>query len=193
MLNGPTSVGARQRRIDGPTGSVARATWGGVACGRCPAARRLWCCNNIQHSLVVLRSGNLVPSACSSFVRYLGSAILPAPTLTPLRIAAACSPVLSYPAEAFLHPSAIRRHQTTYMHSPETPAFDWPVDLWTSPSDRPEPYGTCGQVMVNFPVDHNLTTLLGLSPTGSTAFQQQAFQKREKHLRASAHPLGQVS
>jgi hypothetical protein len=86
---------------------------------------------------------------------------------------------------------AIRPKQTpSYAYFP---VLLWPVDLWTSPSDRPKPYWTCGQVMINFPVDHNSTTLLGLSPTGSTAFQQQAFQKREKQLRASAHPLGQVS
>ena len=114
--------------------------------------------------------------------------------LTPPRVAVVCSATLSDRAGALLYPSAIRHHQTTYVHSAEAPAFDWPVDLWTSPSDRPEPYGTCGQVMFNLPVDHNLPTLSGLSSTGSTGSQQQAFQQQEeKNLRTSAHVLGQVS
>jgi len=83
-----------------------------------------------------------------------------------------------------LYLSAIRHHQTTYVHSAEAPAFDWPVDLWTSPSDRPEPYGACGQVMVNLPVDHNLPTLSGLSPTGSTDSQQQEFHQQEEKIYA---------
>ena len=125
-------------------------------------------------------------------VRYLGSAILPAPTLTPLWVAPVWSPMLSERAEALLRPPAICHHQTAYMHSATMPAFDWPVDLWTSPSDRPEPYVTRGQVMVNLPVDHNLPTLSGLSPTGSTGSQQQEFhQQDEKNLRTSAHLLGQ--
>ena len=116
--------------------------------------------------------------------RYLGSAILPVPMLKPLRVAAVCFLMLSHPADALLHPSAICHHRTAYMHSAAVPAFDWPVDLWTSPSDRPEPYGTCGQVMVNIPVDHNLPTLSGLSPTGSTDSQQQEFHQQEEKIYA---------
>ena len=74
------------------------------------------------------------------------------------------------------------------------PASAWPVDLWTSPADRPEPCGTCGQVVDNLPVDHDLPTLSGLSPTGSTGPHQQFFQQQqEKNLRGSVHLLGQVS
>jgi hypothetical protein len=43
-----------------------------------------------------------------------------------------------------------------------------PVDLWTSPADRPEPFGPCGQPMDNIRVAHRLPTLSGLSPTSST-------------------------
>ena len=43
------------------------------------------------------------------------------------------------------------------------------VDLWTSPSDRPSPFGTCGQPgQTTLLVAHHLTTLSGLSPTGAT-------------------------
>jgi len=48
-----------------------------------------------------------------------------------------------------------------------------PVDMWTSPTDRPEPYGTCGQSLGNIPVTHPLPTLSGLSPTYPQAQQQQ--------------------
>ena len=41
-----------------------------------------------------------------------------------------------------------------------------PVDMWTSPSDQPAPFGTCGQAMDNAKrVTHSLTTLAGFSPT----------------------------
>lgn len=43
-----------------------------------------------------------------------------------------------------------------------------PVELWTSPSGRPEPFGPCGQPMDNILVAHRLPTLSGLSPTSST-------------------------
>ena len=43
-----------------------------------------------------------------------------------------------------------------------------PVDLWTSPADRSEPLGPCGQPMDNIRVAHRLPTLSGLSPTSST-------------------------
>ena len=48
-----------------------------------------------------------------------------------------------------------------------------PVDMWTSPTDRPEPYGTCGQSLGNIPVTHPLPTLSGLSPTYPQAQQQE--------------------
>jgi hypothetical protein len=113
--------------------------------------------------------------AISVLVRYLGSVLLQAPMLRPLRVAAVCSPALSDRAGALLYPPPIRHHQTTYMHWAEAPAFDWPVDLWTSRLDR-ELYGTCGQVMVNLPVP----TLSGLPPTRSTGSQQHAFQRQEE-------------
>ena len=40
--------------------------------------------------------------------------------------------------------------------------------LWTSPLERSEPFGTCGQPVDNIPVAYSLTTLSDLSPTGST-------------------------
>lgn len=43
------------------------------------------------------------------------------------------------------------------------------MDLWTSPAERPEPFGPCGQPMDNVRVAHRLPTLSGLSPTSSTA------------------------
>ena len=43
------------------------------------------------------------------------------------------------------------------------------MDLWTSPADRPEPFGPCGQPMDNVRVAHRLPTLSGLSSTSSTA------------------------
>jgi len=43
-----------------------------------------------------------------------------------------------------------------------------PVDLWTSPADRPEPFGPCGQPVDNIRVVHRLPTLSGLSRTSST-------------------------
>ena len=90
-------------------------------------------------------------------------------------------------------PFSIHHTQTPFYYTCGACRCDWPVDLWTSPADRPEPYGTYGQVMINIPVDHNLPTLSGLSPTGSTGFQQQAFQRQKrKYLRTSAHLLGQV-
>ncbi len=44
-----------------------------------------------------------------------------------------------------------------------------PVDLWTSPSDQPEPFGPCGQPDGQLQaVAHRLTTLSVFSPTGYT-------------------------
>ena len=41
-----------------------------------------------------------------------------------------------------------------------------PVDMWTSPSDQPAPFGTCGQAMDNASaLPTSLTTLAGCSPT----------------------------
>ena len=66
-----------------------------------------------------------------------------------------------------LSPFSIHHTQTPFYYTCGAWRCDWPVDLWTSPADRPEPYGTYGQVMINIPVDHNLPTLSGLSPTVS--------------------------
>ena len=39
-----------------------------------------------------------------------------------------------------------RWHQSLDYKRPADVYFEnWPVDLWTSPSDQPEPFGTCGQ------------------------------------------------
>ena len=133
MLNGPTSVGARQRRIGGPTGSVARATWAEWPEGVVPPPIVV---ELYKSPVFAGRASTWHRGAIGVPLRYLGSAILPAPLLTPLSVAAVCSPMLSDRAEALLQPSTITRRPTCIRPRclPLTGLWTCGRVLWTGPS-----------------------------------------------------------
>jgi len=73
-----------------------------------------------------------------------------------------------------------RWHQSLDYKRPADVYFDnagdpKPMDMGTSPSDQPAPFGTCGQAMDNADAfTHRLTTFAGFLPTYPQA-QQQVF------------------
>ena len=108
-------------------------------------------------------------------------------TTAPLPVVTHCNGLqqcFSYARTNGSAPAAIIRMPVAFGCSTSS---DWPVDLWTSPSDRPKPYGTRGQVMANIPVGHDLPTLSGLSPTGSTGSQQRKFYRQDEKSTHKRH------
>jgi hypothetical protein len=104
--------------------------------------------------------------------------------LPPRRTARVRSPRLAIPLTRDCTPAPFAINSVLQVVGHGACQCAWPVDLWTSPADRPEPCGTCGQVVDNLPVDHDLSTLSGLSPTGSTGPTSNSFNSNRKRTYA---------